>query len=78
MSEVARQAPPGWYPYDPGRQRYWDGAAWTEHYAPLVAQPQVRPLYKTSHGFHLVMSIITLGLWLPVWLLVGIYNSSKQ
>jgi len=23
--------PPGWYPADNGTQRYWDGAAWTEH-----------------------------------------------
>jgi hypothetical protein len=36
-----------------------------------------RKMYKTSHGFHLVMSIITLGFWLPVWLIVGIYNASK-
>ena len=29
--------PPGWYP-DPkmaGTQRYWDGARWTEHAAPM-------------------------------------------
>jgi hypothetical protein len=28
--------PAGWYPQE-GQQRYWDGAAWTDHYAPLVA-----------------------------------------
>ena len=29
---------PGWYvdPADPALQRYWDGAAWTTHTAPLV------------------------------------------
>jgi Protein of unknown function (DUF2510) len=26
-------SPPGWYPVPDGRQRYWDGTAWTEHYA---------------------------------------------
>ena len=26
--------PAGWYPQEDGRQRYWDGAAWTEHFAP--------------------------------------------
>ncbi|MBY5163145.1 SHOCT domain-containing protein [Nitriliruptoria bacterium AS10] len=27
-------APAGWYPQDDGRQRYWDGQAWTDHFAP--------------------------------------------
>ena len=47
----------------------------------LVAQPVVvnqRKMYKTSHGFHLLMSILTLGLWLPIWLIVGIYNAAKS
>ena len=25
-------APAGWYPQPNGRQRYWDGAQWTEHF----------------------------------------------
>lgn len=29
----------------------------------------------TSHVFHLLMSIITLGLWIPVWILIAITNS---
>jgi Protein of unknown function (DUF2510) len=28
------QAPPGWYPTPDGRVRYWDGTAWTDHFAP--------------------------------------------
>ncbi|WP_051750421.1 Ltp family lipoprotein [Phycicoccus jejuensis] len=27
-------SPAGWYPQEDGRQRYWDGAQWTEHFAP--------------------------------------------
>jgi len=27
--------PPGWYDDGSGRQRYWDGTQWTEHFAPL-------------------------------------------
>jgi hypothetical protein len=35
------KAAPGWYPDDsvPGQQRYWDGAAWTSHTAPVDAPP---------------------------------------
>jgi hypothetical protein len=33
--------PAGWYPdtQKPGTQRYWDGAQWTEHTAPLDTPP---------------------------------------
>lgn len=27
----------GWYPQPDGRQRYWDGQRWTEHFAPGAA-----------------------------------------
>lgn len=85
---MAQQAAPGWYDNGSGRQQWWDGNQWTYHYAdqqPVMyaAQPgqqvivQQRKVYKTSHAFHLVMSIITLGVWLPVWLIVGLYNASK-
>ena len=33
--------PAGWYPQSDGRQRYWDGELWTEHFAPGV--PAVTP-----------------------------------
>ena len=29
--------PAGWYPQADGRQRYWDGERWTEHFAPGTA-----------------------------------------
>lgn len=28
------QTPAGWYPQPDGTQRYWDGAAWTDHISP--------------------------------------------
>lgn len=37
--------PPGWYP-DPeaaNSERYWDGAAWTEHRRPVAAAPAPPP-----------------------------------
>lgn len=93
MSDVQQQTPAGWYPDAAGVMRWWDGRAWTEHVAPqqqahaaYAVQPyyagqqvvmQQRKNYKTSHAFHLVMSIITLGVWVPVWIIVGLYNASK-
>lgn len=98
MTLNTQQAAPGWYNDGSGRQRWWDGAQWSAHFADQQEQQQPpqqqqvqpvymgapstvvvpqRKMYKTSHGFHLVMSIITLGFWLPVWLIVGIYNASK-
>ena len=33
---------------------------------------------KTSHIFHLIMSIITAGFWIPIWLLMGIINIIRR
>lgn len=54
------------------------------HFASGVQQPVIvnagRPVryYKTSHGFHLIMSLVTLGLWLPVWGIMAIANSTRS
>ena len=90
MTDTATTTPAGWYDDGSGQQRWWDGTQWGIYAAQQAQQQQVQPvymggsvvvpqrkMYKTSHGFHLVMSLLTLGLWLPVWLIVGIYNASK-
>lgn len=76
--------PAGWYadPEMAGTQRDWSGTAWTEHRAPGVAAAAVvvvpTPSYRTNHVFHLIMTLLTVGLWAPfVWLPVGMYNSSQ-
>lgn len=33
---------------------------------------------KTSHTLHLLLSLITLGLWVPVWILVTISHSIER
>lgn len=33
---------------------------------------------KTSHILHLVLSILTVGLWILIWLLVTVSNSSEN
>lgn len=80
--------PPGWYPDAQGQQRYFDGTAWTQHVAPPTAPapvyvqqaaPTQMVTYKrkrTSHLFHLVMTILTGGLWgLFVWLPLTAWHS---
>jgi hypothetical protein len=32
----------------------------------------------TNHAFHLLMSVLTFGLWLPVWLLAAIFGGRAR
>jgi len=32
---------------------------------------------KTSHVLHLILSIITAGVWLPVWILIALINQQR-
>lgn len=33
---------------------------------------------KTNHVLHLLLSVLTAGLWLPVWFLVAFKNSASN
>jgi hypothetical protein len=33
---------------------------------------------KPNHILHLILSIVTLGLWIPVWILITIFSSVKR
>lgn len=82
---------PGWYPDPnaPGVQRYWDGGQWTEHVAAQGATTtpvQVLPTRmvtkspkRTSHTFHLIMTVLTFGIWgLVVWLPLTILHKFQH
>jgi hypothetical protein len=66
--QVTEQTPAGWYP-DPantGQQRYWDGTAWTDQFAPGAA-PNVpstaaakKPFYKRT-WFIVLAVLVGLG-----------------
>ena len=76
MSEPG--AAPGWYPTREG-QRYWDGKAWTDHIAPAqqgvvtVQQP-----FQTNHVLHLLLTVLTFGLWAPVWAFIAWRNATQR
>ena len=33
---------------------------------------------STSHVLHLILSIVTVGLWIPVWVIVALSNSIEN
>jgi hypothetical protein len=49
MTETPQNPPPGYYPDGNGRQRYWDGTAWTDQYAPET-NPQAPTSAPTASG----------------------------
>ena len=34
--------------------------------------------YKTSHVLHLLLSVFTLGIWVPVWITVALSNAIER
>jgi len=86
--------PSGWFPDPNGQpgQRYYDGRKWTEHFAPHPPPPQPpvvinnivgtpQPIVVsagTNHALHLILTLLTCGMWLPVWIIVAIAGSGSR
>lgn len=78
---------PGWYP-DPSGQhghRYHDGRRWTEHFAPTppaAPAPAVAVAVSAgggpNHALHLILTFLSCGLWLPIWILVAIFGGGSS
>jgi hypothetical protein len=34
--------------------------------------------YKTNHILHLLLSVFSMGFWLPVWALVSVSNANER
>jgi len=83
------QAAPGWYPYGDGTTRWWTGVNWVASSIlqdngprPAASEPQPRMAFVVppqrapmNHTFHLLMSLVTLGLWVPVWAGIAIVRA---
>jgi hypothetical protein len=77
-----------WYPdpTNPGLLRYWDGSQWTEHRSAATPQAsavvynnvQVRGGGGSDVALHLILTLLTCGLWLPVWLLIEIIKAVSR
>lgn len=81
------QTPPGWYITAEGVERWWNGEAWTETVratpqsapAPMPTKAITKQPVHTNHVFHLIMTLLTCGLWgLFVWLPMTILNSLRR
>lgn len=81
--------PAGWYPDTQGRMRWWDGATWTEHFAPVAPVVGARPSNGTAiasmvlgiTGFALSLTIVLIVVALPmavVGLILGMVGLSKS
>lgn len=59
------------YPTHPQQQQYGQQGY------PMMQQQQVVVQQKrgVNHGLHLVLTLITFGLWLPVWILDCLFNA---
>ncbi len=80
-------APAGWHPdpQSPGILRYWDGTGWTEHRAaggPQATAVVYNNVTATSSGsdagMHLILTIFTCGMWLPIWILIEIIRAVSR
>ncbi|OBH91279.1 DUF2510 domain-containing protein [Mycobacterium sp. E2733] len=80
----------GWFPDPSGQpgQRYFDGQRWTQHFVPTpppFPQPPAPAVAVavstgsgTNHALHAVLTLLTCGLWLPIWILAAIFGGSSK
>lgn len=45
---MADQVPAGWYEYEDGEERYWDGEQWTDESRPLGSSDGPQPVEEAS------------------------------
>lgn len=50
----------GWYPDSSGRERWWDGNQWTEHYRPTYVIPATNNMAITALVCGIIGSVLSL------------------
>ena len=86
MTRPASPMTAGWHPDPSGQpgQRYHDGQRWTQHFTPTPPPPPTAPTAVAvavsagggpNHALHAVLTLLSCGLWLPIWILVSIFSS---
>jgi len=46
--------------------------------AQLIIETDKLARVKTSHILHLLLSLLTVGWWIPVWILLGLNNVAER
>lgn len=66
---------PTWTPpnYSADGTHYWNGQQWVD----LTRGPVALPPTPVNNVFHLLMSVFTLGLWFPVWMMILIFRRRR-
>ena len=65
----------GWYDDGSGRQRWWDGTQWTDHYEPdqqasaVAPQSYAAPVYAAPVGYMLAPAGVSPKSYMVAWLL---------
>ena len=62
---------PGWYPGPDGGYRWWDGNVWTDYWC------EHGELEGPRHVMHLLITLVTCGLWLIPWLIIAAGNQKR-
>lgn len=86
--------PAGWYPshVKPGFEHWWDGTRWTgaERATGTIPGFAPQPVQAVTvnveagrgiggwHAAHFVMSCLTFGLWIPVWIIHAIAGKGRR
>lgn len=88
MTSDPQPTPPGWYAVDAHTERWWDGVQWGPQARPRVVRQAPAPVahgriitrspIRTSHTFHLLMTVLTCGMWAPIWFLTTVLNKASR